>query len=606
MNWFKNLKIKTKIVVGFSIVIIMVVIIAASAVVSNNSITGATHEVKIYNEINDAIAGTNDNFFSARIHATKFNIRYSAEVWDSFASAFAEVNKSKDKGMSIINANPILSEYQTVWKQTIDVINEYYASMENVRKAYIEAESAKNTLIAIGPEIVSGVNEMYQAQMRGTRNQIDAGDPPEELNIKMDRISDTIEIDKLVAVMRIGVTKILENYTNENVAAMKADITAVRDKMKQYYSILRTQASMDVAQSAMDKLDEYEKQIDIFVKEQEIVTSERLKSERLGEETISKLNEKAASFQASLTLVIDDAESVAGTARLIVLLITAAAVAISVFIALYISALINTPLIKATDLLREVSDSISSASGQLLSASTSLAEASSEQAASIEETSATMNETSSMISQNAENTRVATQIAAAAMAEVNEAGKHMGMLMETMNELKESSDRVSKIVKTIDGIAFQTNLLAINATVEAARAGGDAGRSFAVVAQEVRNLAQRSADSSKETAEIIEKNISLTDSSKSSAERVGVIAGKNAKNLADLDKLISEISAASDEQSSGVKQVNIAMSHIEKATQANAAVAEQSAAATNELKNQTENLLAVYEDIKSLIEGIKT
>ena len=273
----------------------------------------------------------------------------------------------------------------------------------------------------------------------------------------------------------------------------------------------------------------------------------------------------------------------------------------SVFIAMFIATGIEKSLKDIISKLSMSTMSISSSAAQLADASESLATGSSRQAAAIEETSATMNETSSMVSQNAENTRVASQLASDAMDEVGEAGKHMGGLMSTMGELKESSDKVSKIVKTIDDIAFQTNLLAINATVEAARAGGDAGRSFAVVAQEVRSLAQRSADSSRETAEIIEKNMALTDTSKVAAERVMTIAQNNAAHTSDLGKLISEINAASEEQASGIKQINIAISQMEKVTQENAAVAEENAAASNSMMDEIRNLEDAVAIAKSLV-----
>ena len=244
---------------------------------------------------------------------------------------------------------------------------------------------------------------------------------------------------------------------------------------------------------------------------------------------------------------------------------------------------------------------ITSSSVQLNEAVESLAEGSSKNAAAIQETSATMNQTSSIVQQTTENTRVASQIATTCLSEVNEAGEVMVSLMATMDELKDSSDKVNKIVKTIDNIAFQTNLLAINATVEAARAGGDAGRSFAVVAQEVRSLAQKSADASKETAEIIEKNITLTNSSRVGAERVGEIARGNAVGVANLEKLIAEINTASEEQASGIKQIDIAMGQMGRVTQENAAVAEENAAASNSMRDEIANLEDAVSIAKSLI-----
>ena len=289
------------------------------------------------------------------------------------------------------------------------------------------------------------------------------------------------------------------------------------------------------------------------------------------------------------------------TINVIVLILLIIAITAGIVLAVVMSRSIERQLISIIETLSHSTMNIHSSSAQLSDASESLAAGASRQAASIEETSATMNETSSMIAQNAENTRVASQLSADATSEVSESEKVMGELMTTMTELKESSDKVGKIVKTIDDIAFQTNLLAINATVEAARAGGDAGRSFAVVAQEVRSLAQKSASASAETAEIIERNIALTDSSRSGAERIGVIAQSNAKNIAELSKLISEISSASEEQASGIKQINMAVSQMEKQTQQNAAMAEETTASSQNLQGEAVSLNEVVDEASKLI-----
>ena len=277
------------------------------------------------------------------------------------------------------------------------------------------------------------------------------------------------------------------------------------------------------------------------------------------------------------------------------------AVAAGVIISLLISKVIEKNL-------KIIIKDLESASGNLISEistlnrlSEHLADGSSRQAASIEETSATMNETASMVAQNAENTRVATRIAALAIEEVTEAGKYMGELVDTMGELKESSDKVNKIIKTIDSIASQTNILALNASVEAARAGGDAGRSFGVVAEEVRELAQDSTKSSSETAEIIEKNIELTNTSIAAAEHVMTLAQQSADHTTQLGKLIAEINAASEEQANGIRQINVAVSEMEQVTQENAAVAEENAATGNAVKAEIENLGDAVSDAKSLV-----
>jgi methyl-accepting chemotaxis protein len=265
-------------------------------------------------------------------------------------------------------------------------------------------------------------------------------------------------------------------------------------------------------------------------------------------------------------------------------------VSISCIIIFFMMNGMTKSLNEITDKLINSSKMINNSITQLNEASENLATGSSKQAAAIEETSATMNETASMVAQNAESTRVASQIATSAANMSNESMEHITAAVRVAEDMKESSTRVGKIVKTIDDIAFQTNLLAINATVEAARAGGDAGRSFSVVAEEVRNLAKKSADAVSETTDIIEKNISLTDAVKESAEHMRDLIEKTSQSVADLSKIISEINVASEEQANGIKQINIAVSEMEKITQENAAVAQENAASSNAVKNEIANL----------------
>ena len=267
----------------------------------------------------------------------------------------------------------------------------------------------------------------------------------------------------------------------------------------------------------------------------------------------------------------------------------------------YFNKVLKTSVVQLQDSINDIKIT----SAELSENANSLAESSSEQAASIEETSATMNETASMVAHNADNTRTAAQIAVDSTHITDEAGKYMMKMMDTMSELKESSDRVGKIIKIIDNIAFQTNLLAINAAVEAARAGNEAGRSFGIVAEEVRNLAKKSADSATETENIIKNNIQLTDVIQKEAEIVLHLAEKSAEQMEELNKLVLEINMASEEQSNGVNQINIAIGQMEITTQSNTAIAEESAATASELKTQTDKLLQVYNVINILIKGDK-
>ena len=260
-------------------------------------------------------------------------------------------------------------------------------------------------------------------------------------------------------------------------------------------------------------------------------------------------------------------------------------------------------LTKSTESLRGVIDNIINAANQFKESSTTLADSSNQQAASIEETSATMSETTSMITQNAESTRQANRLAQKSKDKANDGKNKMHDLVNSMNHLRESSNTISKIIKTIDDIAFQTNLLAINATIEAARAGGEAGRSFAIVAEEVRNLAKRSADAAQNTTDIIEKNIYLTNSGREISYEVADALETVTEEFDNLTQIISEINVASEEQTTGANQINTALSRMEKVTQSNAAISQESASSANMLQQLTDDIRQVYEDINSVIYG---
>jgi methyl-accepting chemotaxis protein len=217
-----------------------------------------------------------------------------------------------------------------------------------------------------------------------------------------------------------------------------------------------------------------------------------------------------------------------------------------------------------------------------------LAEGASEQASSLEETSSALEEMAAMTRTNAANSKEANDLAA-------QAHKAAGEGESTMTAINESSGQISKIIKVIEEIAFQTNLLALNAAVEAARAG-EHGKGFAVVADEVRNLAQRAAGAAKEITSLIENS---TDKS-----REGVTAIKTiVEGVAKVAELLNGIARASDEQAQGVDQVNTAVSQMDKVTQQNASGAEESASAAEELSAQAETTKAMVDQLVVLVEG---
>ena len=234
------------------------------------------------------------------------------------------------------------------------------------------------------------------------------------------------------------------------------------------------------------------------------------------------------------------------------------------------------------------------------SSSQTLAEGSSSQAASLEETSASLEELSSMTKRNAESAEQAKQAATRARKSADAGVGHMTAMAAAMSTIKASSDDIAKIIKTIDEIAFQTNILALNAAIEAARAG-EAGLGFAVVAEEVRALAQRSATAAKETAAKIEDSVAKSQQGAQISSEVAASFETIQQQIRHLDSLVGEIATASREQTQGLSQVTTAVSQMDQITQANAATAEETAAASQELNTQATALSEAVASLRSVI-----
>ena len=252
--------------------------------------------------------------------------------------------------------------------------------------------------------------------------------------------------------------------------------------------------------------------------------------------------------------------------------------------------------------LNSGADETTSAASQVSSASPTLAEGASEQAASLEETSSSLEEMSSMTKRNAENAVKVNELAREARAAADTGAADMQAMAAAMNEIKSSGDDIAKIIKTIDEIAFQTNILALNAAVEAARAG-EAGMGFAVVADEVRNLAQRAAQSAKETSSKIENSVGKTAQGVEISDKVSKSLQQILTKVRQVDELAAEVASASKEQSQGISQVNTAVSQMDKVTQSNAAGAEESASAAEELSAQAESLKGSVRELLRLVGG---
>jgi methyl-accepting chemotaxis protein len=249
----------------------------------------------------------------------------------------------------------------------------------------------------------------------------------------------------------------------------------------------------------------------------------------------------------------------------------------------------NASLAQIVGNVRSGTERISVASGEIAQGNADLSTRTESQASSLEETASSMEELTQTVRQNAENARQANQLVVAASDHALKGGRVVGRVVETMGSIKESSRKIADIIGVIDGIAFQTNILALNAAVEAARAG-EQGRGFAVVAAEVRNLARRSAEAAREIKALIGDSVEKVDAGSKLVDEAGKTMDDIVTSVKHVADIMGEITAASQEQSSGIEEVNRAIARMDEMTLQNAALVEQAAAAAESTQAQAVKL----------------
>jgi len=263
---------------------------------------------------------------------------------------------------------------------------------------------------------------------------------------------------------------------------------------------------------------------------------------------------------------------------------------------------ISRPIGAIATRLASESAQTNAAACQVSQVSQAIADGASQQASAIEESSSALHEMASMTTRNSENAQVAKTLASEARATADAGAREMEEMKAAMSAIKASSAEISKIIKTIDEIAFQTNILALNAAVEAARAG-EAGAGFAVVADEVRTLAQRCAQAAHETSDKISDSAAKSEQGVAISAKMAGNLGAIVERIRKLDEMIAGIAQASHEQSDGIGQLNTSMAGMDKVTQSNAALAQQSAASSDELKAQAEQVQAAVSELMRMVDG---
>jgi methyl-accepting chemotaxis protein len=432
-------------------------------------------------------------------------------------------------------------------------------------------------------------------------------------NLAGDTLPSVLNLTEWISVVKdnlIITHEHLATESNEQMAAIEQQIAAGTTRrielLKEYEKLLSDDEDLRLFNAAKVHADHYTE-----VRNKMLTMSRQGQKAEARKFLVSDVDPAfeayAKAVQAAIdrTVAVGNADAAAGVSaaqsgiRLIVVALVVATV-VGIALAWLIARVINRTLRTFVGALGDGSEQVAAAAGQVSASSQSLAEGASEQAASLEETSASLEEMLSMTKRSAENANQAKTIASAARASGEVGAQKIQMAHEALQAIKTASHDITKILKTIDEIAFQTNILALNAAVEAARAG-EAGAGFAVVADEVRALAQRCAAAAHETAAKIEDSVTKSQHGVELGAEVSRSFADIKSKIQELDGLVAEIATAANEQSQGIGQVTTAVSQMDKVTQSNAANAEETASAAEELNSQSQMLKESVVSLQLLI-----
>jgi len=595
----KNATLGYRISLGFGVLIAILLVIGLIGIINMRSASSdATRLSAVYvpevNLANDVM----QNFSNARYNILGF-VSNDDEVSlkkakTNFAELQANLLKVEELGKKY-NLKKLLEHQKLAAKGLV----EYVATVEQNEKILVRKKAFDESTVSNAALFLKSI-EAYRTTQ-------------EELLFKemTDRVSPA-DLRKRYAILE-KIDDILSIATYSRVygqrAQVKQDATLLEGAIKKFESLykevngLKSQTTDSVTLGYLNSVESaaktYEESLKGFIAVMQ-ETSENQKKRFIAVNELSTSIDAIADegFSAIVTTSEETSSSLSNASWMMIIGVVAG-LFISVILAFFLIKSIVKVVVDSVKSLSEGTAQVVSASEQISSASVSLAEGASSQASSVEEVSATIEEATASNNQNADNSREANLLAQHSNDAARIGNQQVSDLMVAMEKITDSSQKIAKIIKTIDEIAFQTNLLALNAAVEAARAG-EHGLGFAVVAEEVKNLAERSAGAAKEITGIIEASIDQVKMGTEVANRTKESFTEILTSIKKTSDLIGEIAISAKEQAEGMNQIATAMGSVDQITQQNASASEETAAAAEELNAQALSMLESVAEIAAL------
>ena len=582
---FRDMTIGKKIITGFSAVLLLLAVVG---LISFQALSGASSGFAQYRELarDTNLAGRiQANLLTARMFVKNFILHGQDTDRELYRERWAMLEEFLGEAHSSIQ-NP----------ERVRMIQEIEASMKEYDKGFMQVvdfKGQRNDLVNNGLNVKGPEIEKHLTDIMHTANK--------DKDVVTAYHTGLVLRNLLLA--RLYVVKFLESNSQQDSQRVMSEFTEMDKGFQILEREIKNSQRKGLLTESIALSKEYRGDFDNLVR---VINTRN----DIIDNTLDRIGPEIADSAENIKLSVKEEQDILGPklqsdnvrARTLMSIVGIVAMLMGIAFALYITRGINKSLKMAIDILISASGELSSASSQVSASSQQLAEGASEQASSIEEISASLEEMTSMTRQNTENAGEADTMATDAQSEVTKGRGAMNEMSGTMEKIKNSSDETAKIIKTIDEIAFQTNLLALNAAVEAARAG-EAGAGFAVVAEEVRNLAQRSAEAAKNTSSLIEVAQENAQTGVRVTENMAEVLDSISGSVDKVTKLVGEVSSASREQSQGISQVATAVSQMDEVVQTSAANAEETASASEEMSSQASELNNVVGSLVKMVGG---
>lgn len=602
-----TMKLATKITVGFTSLLVIALLLGSLAIwkmtiVKRNAIAlsqGLMPAAAAANEVERDAAAT---MYQMRGYALSEDTNYLhraltniTELHGSLRAAESLAGLSNRQEISFL-AEPVkragekIADYEKLVQRTV-------ATTEALAADRVQMNTAAQAYLKACTDYLALQDTLLQESLTNGA-KIDAT----SIRDCLDKFAVAHEIINLGNDIRIGNFKAQATHNLTLFRETQAEFTQLYRKLDALKAVTKQEVSLKQIEICRRAGQSYETAMANFLQNWDIGNECAQLRNQAGETVLAEARTTAKTSMDAASKTATLAELALTAASKSMMWGVATALVVSIAAAWLITISITRPIRRVAAQLAAGADQTVTAASQVSAASQTLAGGSSEQAASLEETSSSLEEMASMTQRNSHNAQRATNVAKGARAAAELGSQQTHEMAEAMEAIKTSSDDVAKIIKTIDEIAFQTNLLALNAAVEAARAG-EAGMGFAVVADEVRSLAQRSAIAARETTVKIESAISKTSQGVNITAKVGTALSDIVNRSRELDELAAEVANASNEQTSGISQINVAVSQMDTVTQNNAASAEESAAAAEELNVQAEAMKDSVSELMRLVDG---